>query len=92
MKKKLFLVAALFVASVANSLACTNFIVGKAASTDGSVMVSYSADSYGMFGELYHYPAAIHEKGAMRKIYEWDTGKYLGEIKEIGRASCRERV
>ena len=82
MKKKLFLVAALFVASVANSLACTNFIVGKAASTDGSVMVSYSADSYGMFGELYHYPAAIHEKGAMRKIYEWDTGKYLGEIKE----------
>jgi len=63
-------------------LACTNFIVGKAASTDGSVIVSYSADSYGNFGTLYHFPAAMHDKDAMRDIYEWDTGKYLGKIKE----------
>ncbi len=82
MKNKLFLTAALLVAAVAQSWACTNFIVGKKASKDGSVIVSYSADSYGMFGQLYHYPAAKHEKGAMRPIYEWDSGKYLGEIKE----------
>ena len=82
MKNRILLVAALLVAGVAQALACTNFIVGKRASKDGSVIVSYSADSYGMFGELYHFPAAKHPKDAMRKIYEWDTGKFLGEIKE----------
>ena len=80
--KKIFLTAALVVAAVAQSLACTNMIVGKGASKDGSVIVSYSADSYGMFGQLYHFPAAKHSKDAMRKIYEWDSGKFLGEIKE----------
>ena len=64
------------------SFACTNFIVGKKASTDGSVICSYNADSYGAFMWLYHYPAAKHQKGDMRKIYEWDTNKYLGEIPE----------
>ena len=82
MKNRILLVAALLVAGVAQALACTNFIVGKRASKDGSVIVSYSADSYGMFGELYHFPAAKHPKDALRKIYEWDTGKFLGEIKE----------
>ena len=82
MKNRILLVAALLVAGIAQSLACTNFIVGKGASKDGSVIVSYSADSYGMFGELYHFPAAKHAKDAMRKIYEWDSGKFLGEIKE----------
>ena len=82
MKNRILLVAALLVAGIAQSLACTNLIVGKGASKDGSVIVSYSADSYGMFGQLYHFPAAKHEKGTMRKIYEWDSGKYLGEIKE----------
>ena len=82
MKNRILLVAALLVAGIAQSLACTNFLVGKGASKDGSVIVSYSADSYGMFGELYHFPAAKHGKDAMRKIYEWDSGKYLGEIKE----------
>ena len=62
--------------------ACTNFIVGKKASADGSVMCSYNADSYGAFMWLYHYPAAKHQPGDMRKIYDWDTNKYLGEIPE----------
>ena len=82
MKNRLLLTAAFLVAAVAQGLACTNFIVGQGASKDGSVIVSYSADSYGMFGELYHFPAAKHAKDAMRKIYEWDSGKFLGEIKE----------
>ncbi len=63
-------------------MACTNLIVGKNASADGSTIVSYSADSYGLFGELYHYPAATYPKGTMLKVYEWDTGKYLGEIEQ----------
>lgn len=62
--------------------ACTNFIVGKKASADGSVICSYNADSYGAFMHLYHYPAATHQPGDMRKVYEWDTNKYLGEIPE----------
>ena len=67
---------------VASAFACTNFIVGKKASTDGSVICSYNADSYGAYMPLYHYPAAKHQKGDKRKVYEWDTNKYLGEIDE----------
>lgn len=64
------------------SLACTNFIVGKNASKDGSVLCSYSADSYGMFIGLYHFPAGKHAAGEMRKIFDWDTNRYWGEIPE----------
>lgn len=59
---------------------CTNFLVGKKASTDGSTIISYSADSYNLYGELYHWPAAKYKPGTMLKVYEWDSGKYLGEI------------
>ena len=60
--------------------ACTNFLVGKYASIDGSTMITYSADSYALFGELYHWPAKKYSQGEMLKVYEWDSGKYLGEI------------
>jgi dipeptidase len=62
------------------SYSCTNFIITKGASVDGSVMISYTADSYEAYGELYHYPAAVYQNGAWLEIYEWDTGKYLGKI------------
>ena len=62
------------------AFACTNLIVGKKASVDGSVVVSYNADSYGMYGNLYRHVGGVHAAGEMRKIYEWDTNKYLGEI------------
>ena len=61
---------------------CTNFLVGKSATTDGSTFISYSADSYFLFGALYHYPAATYPRGTMLDINEWDTGKYLGKIKQ----------
>ena len=64
------------------AMACTNFIVGKKASKDGSVICSYSADSYGMFQGLAHFPAGTHPKGEMLKIYDWDTNKYHGEIEQ----------
>ncbi|MDY6240511.1 MAG: C69 family dipeptidase [Prevotella sp.] len=81
MIKKLSLIAVM-VALTASASACTNFIVGKAASADGSVICSYNADNYGMFIGLAHYPAARHKKGEMRDIYDWDTNKYIGKIPE----------
>jgi len=63
--------------------ACTNFIISKGASTDGSTMITYAADSHVLFGELYHRPAADYPEGTMVDIYEWDTGKYLGKIKQV---------
>ena len=65
-----------------HSTACTNLIVGKKASVDGSVIVSYNADSYGMYGTMHRHVGGKHAAGEMRKIYEWDTNKYLGEIPE----------
>ena len=76
------LMAVAMLGSVSEAEACSNFIVGKKASVDGSVMCSYSADDYGMFQYLCHYPAAKHAKGEMRKIFDWDTNKYYGEIPE----------
>ena len=80
--KKTILTALLLAVAALRVPACTNLIVGKNASTDGSVIVSYSADSYGMFGELYHCAAGLHEKGTMINVYEWDTGKFLGQIEQ----------
>ncbi|MGM9734718.1 MAG: dipeptidase [Prevotella sp.] len=77
--KKTIILASLCL-SVISVFACTNFIVGKKASVDGSVMCSYSADDYGMFQHLAHFPAGKHAKGEMVKIFDWDTNEYHGEI------------
>lgn len=87
MKKKLFLGLALMLSALAapiNSWACTDFIVGKKASTDGSVIISYAADSHTLYGELFYWPAAKWAKGAMRQIIEWDSNKPLGFIPQPG--------
>lgn len=65
--------------------ACTNVIVTKGASKDGSCMVTYSADSHQLYGELYYVPAATWPKGSKMEIYEWDSGKYLGRIDQVER-------
>lgn len=80
--RRLTLAVVCMAAAVADTLACTNLIVGKNVSADGSTIISYSADSYSLFGELYHYPAGMHKKGTMINVYEWDTGKYLGQIEQ----------
>lgn len=86
MKKKLFIVAtALAFVSVMETMACTSFLVGKKASVDGSVMISYAADSHGLYGELYRWPAAVWPKGSMLEIREWDTNKPLGKIPQVER-------
>ena len=66
-----------------SSWACTNLLVGKAASVDGSTMVTYSADSYSLYGELYHWAAATYPANAWLDVREWDTNKYLGKIPQV---------
>ncbi|MFO7368873.1 MAG: C69 family dipeptidase [Bacteroidales bacterium] len=68
--------------TIENAIPCTNFLVTRGAAKDGSTMISYSADSHVLFGELYHYPARDYPAGAMRDVYEWDTGRFLGKISE----------
>ncbi|HPF93422.1 MAG TPA: C69 family dipeptidase, partial [Tenuifilaceae bacterium] len=63
--------------------ACTNFLVTRGASVDGSTMITYAADSHYLYGELYHWPAASYAPGTLLKVYEWDTGKYLGQIPQV---------
>lgn len=80
--KKIILTLSAILFAVVTGNACTNFLVGKKASKDGSVFISYSADSYGMSGFVAHFPAATYPEGAMRDIYDWDSGVFLGQIPE----------
>lgn len=80
MKKTVFFSLMLMAGTYA--MACTNYIVGKKASVDGSVMCTYSADDYGMFQPLCHFPAGKHPKGTMRDIRDWDSNEYHGQIPE----------
>ena len=80
--KKIYLILALCGAWVAG-MACTNFLVGKDASVDGSTMISYAADSYALYGYLHFAPAADHAPGAMREVNDWDTGKPLCSIPQV---------
>lgn len=79
--RNILLAAGALVAPAA--LACTSLIVTRGASADGSNMVTYAADSHVLYGELYSQPAADHPEGAMRKIIDWDSGEYRGEIPEV---------
>ena len=74
--------AAAFLASLPGE-ACTNILITKGASADGSCMVSYAADSHQLFGELYYHPAADWGKNSMLDVYEWDTHKFLGQIPQV---------
>ncbi len=73
----------LFIGINTVSYSCTNYLVSKKASVDGSTMITYAADSHTLYGELYYTPARIHREDEMLDIYEWDTGKYLGKIKQV---------
>ena len=78
-----FAIIAIMIAGLINpASACTNYLITKGASVDGSTMISYAADSHVLYGELYHWPAGTWEEGTMMDIYEWDTGKYMGQIKQ----------
>ena len=79
---KRFLLTFALLAGTATAFACTNFIVTKGASTDGSVMVTYAADSHQLYGALYKHNGG-KQKAKMLAVNEWDTGRYLGLIEQI---------
>lgn len=77
---RLFATILVFTWGHSPSEACTNFLITKGASVDGSTMITYAADSHTLYGELYFWPAAQYAAGTTLKVYEWDTGNYMGEI------------
>lgn len=86
--KKLFRTLALLLSGAlahGPAAACTNFIVTKGASTDGSIMVTYAADSHQLYGALYHTPAGRHRAGTLLPVCDWDSGRYLGDIPQAAR-------
>ncbi len=89
LSKAILLCMASFFTFSAQTDACTNVLVTKGASSDGSNMISYAADSHQLYGELYYAPAGIWAKDAMRIINEWDTGKPLGQIPQVARTYQR---
>lgn len=66
--------------ALSTAFACTNFLLTKSATKDGSTIITYSADSHVLYGELYHWSAGTWPAGTMLDIYDWDSGKYLGKI------------
>ena len=83
MRKSHLLVTLALVCCTTYTMACTNFLFTKGATKDGSTMVTYSADSHVLYGELYHWPAQDWPAGSMLDVYEWDTGKFMGKIPQV---------
>lgn len=82
-KLKIFLVLFFAVSVFYNAYSCTNYLITKGASTDGSTMITYAADSHQLFGALYFWTAMDWAAGSMLDVYEWDTGKYMGQIPQV---------
>ncbi|MEG2365190.1 MAG: C69 family dipeptidase [Alistipes sp.] len=85
MKKlqRLFILVLSGVFAYGTTQACTNFIVTRGASTDGSIMVTYSSDSHWLYGALCHTAAERYKAGTMLPVYEWETGRYLRDIPQV---------
>ena len=86
MKKSLLkftLATAALLLGAAVARPCTNVIISRGASADGSVLVSYAADSHTLFGELYYKPAKDWKAGSTLQIYDWDSNKPLGVIEQV---------
>ena len=82
-KRLLFILLILVALQITPSEACTNFLISKGATKDGSAMITYAADSHVLYGELYFWPAADYADGTMLDVVEWDTGKSMGKIPQI---------
>lgn len=80
MLRRITVFAVASLTATVSALACTSLIAAPGATADGSSLITYAADSHSLYGELYSTPAQDHKKGDMRKVYDWDSGKYLGEI------------
>lgn len=80
MNKLYFTLLLIAAGAFTTASACTNFLLTKSTTKDGSTMVTYSADSHVLYGELYHWPAGTWPAGSMLDVYDWDSGKFLGKI------------
>ena len=85
MKSKYLLITCALVCYNLHGLACTNFLLTRGATKDGSTMITYAADSHVLYGELYHWPAREWPAGTMIDVYEWDSGKFMGRIPQVAR-------
>ena len=85
MKKCQFLLILLvsFLSAYKHSSACTNLIITKGASKDGSVMITYAADSHTRYGAIAFFPAADHEPGDRCEVYHYESGMFMGIIPEV---------
>jgi dipeptidase len=81
--RKTIIIAGIILFTGMKAIACTDLLVGKKASVDGSVIISYAADSHTLYGELYHWPAAKWPEGAMLDVRDWESGKLLGQIPQV---------
>ncbi|MGI6717874.1 MAG: dipeptidase [Bacteroidales bacterium] len=82
--KRIFVLSLLILSSL-SAMCCTNFLITKGASADGSTMITYAADAHTLYGELYHWEGREWLPGTMLDVYEWDTGKYMGQIPQAQR-------
>lgn len=83
MIKRIFILSLILVSGISEIFACTNLIVTKGASADGSVMITYAADSHTRYGTLGFFPAADHKPGDLCEVYHYENGKLLGTIPEV---------
>lgn len=83
MSKPIMTAAAAAIFSVVPALACTSLIATRGATVDGSVMITYAADSHTLYGDMPYTAEADHAPGAVRRVVDWDSGRYLGEIAQI---------
>ncbi|PKL85666.1 MAG: hypothetical protein CVV22_07125 [Ignavibacteriae bacterium HGW-Ignavibacteriae-1] len=82
LRKTILTLTFLMIASY-QAYTCTNLLVTKGASADGSTMITYNADAGGFMEPLVHIPAATWGDNDSLEIHDWDTGKYLGKIKQV---------
>ncbi|MGB9697265.1 MAG: dipeptidase [Ignavibacteria bacterium] len=78
-----FLILLVFLSVASVSQPCTNFLISKGATIDGSTMITYSADSHTLYGELYYFPSTNYPDGSYVDVYDWDTGKLIGRIRQV---------
>ncbi|MEF9931729.1 MAG: C69 family dipeptidase [Bacteroidales bacterium] len=83
MKLKAILIFCLALLPCISALPCTNLLISKGASKDGSVMVTYAADSHTRYGTLVYMPRGSHKPGEMIQIREWGKERLLGEIPQV---------
>jgi len=80
---RILLLVLIFFSGISETIACTNLIVTKGASSDKSVMITYAADSHTRYGAIAFYPAADHKPGDLCEVFHYENGKLLGTIPEV---------